>query len=70
MKFTIKKEEKEKDVRLELQEGESGINLVGYDSEGEVWDIMGFRDGTFRRYTSIGPSVGLELDDKGRIKEK
>lgn len=70
MKFVLEGSEDEvKIIRVRLESGSHGIDLIGTDNEGKEWFILTLKDGKYERHTSIDANIGFELDLKGRIKE-
>ena len=69
-RFEIKNGKKTPDVPISLELVYVGdhIELTATEPDGTIWYVQRFRDGKRpERISGVGPSLGLELDKKGRI---
>jgi len=76
MKFTIyeETEEKEQEIQLRLTKdsdnGQVYIAIVDEVDGEELYAVLEFlADGTMRRCLCLSSTLGLQLDNQGRIKE-
>jgi len=77
MKYTIRevktevRQKPEQTLELYLdQQRDGSVDLMGKDARGNVWFIIKLRtDGTFYRVSSIRSTIGLQVNDEGRIIE-
>ena len=62
------------EILLRLVKGGSGVSLVACDPQGRTitgGNILRISSsGRLFKFTSISPHFGLQVDDKGRIKEE
>jgi len=73
MRYKIGQSSNEKELTLSLSitlfSDGVGIVLKGTNEKNMTWNILGFcSDGTFFRYKGLPDDIGLQVDDKGRIK--
>ena len=69
-RFVIKKDKKTPGVPiyLDLVYSSGDVVLTATEPDGTIWYVQRFRDGKRpERISGVGPSLGLELDKKGRI---
>lgn len=60
-----------KPVRVYLQQRGDDVNVLGEDYNGRSWILFTLlEDGRFRRIRCIDETVGIAVDNLGRIKEK
>ncbi len=69
MEFIVSNQDNE-DITLALTKDDEGITLTGTESDGTRWDLMIFDKGRFELVPHISENIGIDVDTKGRIKEK
>ena len=73
MKYEIKGQEKSTESVLKLsfyEQSDGSITIYGEDNRGSIWNFLTLQtDGTFFRSESLPDNIGLQVDERGRIKE-
>lgn len=61
--------EKEKELKVYLKKDGENINLMVDDEQGEYWYVASLTpEGKMKLYYHIPDDIGLQVDEKGRIK--
>jgi hypothetical protein len=69
MRFYVDTDERVS-MRIEVQERGKTVNIVGQDHNGQFWTIITLlADGTFKRGSGIPNTLGLRVNEEGRIIE-
>ncbi len=62
---------KSKDITLKLIHDEEGaVTLTGTEGDGTEWHLMLFKEGRFELIESVTDDAGIDVDERGRIKER
>ncbi len=62
---------KSKDITLRLIHDEDGtVTLTGTEGDGTEWHLLLLKNGRFERIEHVSDDAGIDVDEKGRIKER
>jgi len=64
----ILSEDELKVVRWELVQVGDRVIVQGQNRGGTTWRVIEFSDRRIRRREAVGPGLGMDLDEKGRVK--
>lgn len=72
MQFLIGGEDTvEERVALRLvYDGDGTVSVVATDEKGEEWYLVEFSEGRYQVIEHVDAKIGIDVDTKGRIKER